>query len=890
MKKFYYILFSLLVLGCFQLYAQNGTEKYSRIKIFLDGKKMSEIASLEIAVDHGEYIKGESFTTDLSATEIEILKQNKIRYEVIIDDVILFYLKESTKKAEPEKISRATNCTPTITYATPANFNYGSMGNYYTYQEILNHMDSLASKFPNIVKGKAQIDTFTSIQGRPMYWMKISDNPNVDENEPEVLMTSLHHAREPMSVTQLIFFMYYLCENYNTNNEVKYFVDNSEIYLIPIVNPDGYFYNQTTNPGGGGMWRKNRRANAGGTFGVDLNRNYGHFWGYDNVGSSPTPSSDTYRGTAGFSEPETKAVKYLCEHHQFRMALNNHTYGNLVVYPWGYTDSNTPDSMHYYQICKAMTNYNRFVYGTGSETVGYTTNGDSDDWMHGETGTKNKILSITPEVGANANGFWPSQANILPYCNLNMHSNMNFMRCALAYADCDDIGSRFVTPANSNAKYMIFNKGMTSNATFTVSIIPVSNNILAGSPKVYNSPPFMTTVIDSIPLTIVGGTVHGDEIKYVLRIHNGFINYDDTVTKIYATYTQTELSSNCNTMTGWTATGAWGNSTQFFTSPTASLSESPVGNYSNNVNSTIRTTIPINLTQAIKAELKFRIKWFAECNLDYLQVKVSNNNGASYSSICTRYAMKSIVNTILNQPAYDGVQWEWQYDEANLDAFIGQNILLRFDFVSDGGLVKNGFFLDDIKIETIQNLNFPLPLTLSPISLSTSACNVLVNWSTYTEKDMDYFSVERSAGGNTFESIGMVKSIANSNSKTDYSFTDESTHGGQYQYRIKAVSKDRNEIYTESKSISLTCDAKEIKVYPIPAMSETNVLIRSDADEMYSIKILDIYGNIIYENLVEINKETKIIKVNTSNWPAGNFTMIANNGKESKVIRFAKAN
>ena len=66
-------------------------------------------------------------------------------------------------------------------------------------------MDSLASKFPNIVKGKAQIDTFTSIQGRPMYWMKISDNPNVDENEPEVLMTSLHHAREPMSVLNLSY-------------------------------------------------------------------------------------------------------------------------------------------------------------------------------------------------------------------------------------------------------------------------------------------------------------------------------------------------------------------------------------------------------------------------------------------------------------------------------------------------------------------------------------------------------------------------------------------------------------------------------------------------------------------------------------------------------------
>ncbi|MBK8329200.1 MAG: hypothetical protein IPL09_06975 [Bacteroidetes bacterium] len=205
MKKLYLILIALFSIVSSQIFAQNDLEKYSKVKILLDGKSMSEVASLEIAVDHGEYVKGESFTTELSASEIEILKQHGIRYEIIIDDVILHYLKESQKSPVPEKTTRVTNCTPAFTYPTPVNFTYGSMGSYYTYQQILNHMDSLASKFPNIVKAKAQIDTFTSIQGRPIYWMKISDNPNVDENEPEVLMDALHHAREPMSVTQLIF-------------------------------------------------------------------------------------------------------------------------------------------------------------------------------------------------------------------------------------------------------------------------------------------------------------------------------------------------------------------------------------------------------------------------------------------------------------------------------------------------------------------------------------------------------------------------------------------------------------------------------------------------------------------------------------------------------------
>jgi hypothetical protein len=885
MKKNIFFLIVFTVCLCNQVFAQQHTEKYSRIKILLNGKSMAEIAALGLAVDHGEYIKGSSFTTDLSATEISVLKQEHISYEVLIEDVILYYIQQSNAQQNDDKKTRAVNCTAAPTFVTPSNFNFGSMGGYFTYQQVLDHLDSLASKFPALVKPRAQIDTFKSIQNRQMYWMKISDNPNVDENEPEVLMTALHHAREPLGVSQLIFFMYYLCENYNTNSEVKYFVDNAEIYFVPIVNPDGYVYNQTNNPNGGGMWRKNRRANANGTFGVDLNRNYGHFWGYDNVGSSPTPSSDTYRGTAGFSEPETRAVKYLCEQHQFRLALNYHTYGNLIVYPWGYTDSNTPDSAQYHTYTKAMTNANRFVYGTGTETVGYTTNGDSDDWMHGETNTKNKILSITPEVGTNAHGFWPPQAAIIPYCNQTMEANMNFMRCALAYADCDDIGSRFITPVSASAKYMLFNKGMSNTATFTVSIIPVSNNISAGSPKVYNSPPFLTIVTDSIPLNVVFGTQHGDEIKYVLRIHNGTVNYDDTVTKIFATYTQTELSSNCNTLSGWTATGAWGNSTQYYTSPTASLTESPAGNYANNVNSTIRTTLPVNLTLATKANLKFRIKWDSECNLDYLQVKVSNNNGASYNSICTRYAMKSVAAAIAGQPAYDGVQWAWQYDEANLDAFTGQNILLRFDFVSDGGLTKNGFFLDDVQIETIQTLGFPLAFTMSKISLQNVACDVKVLWSTNQEQNIDYFVVERSGADGIFEKAGIVNAHG---SQDGYEFLDASTNGNHYQYRVKAVNLAREEILSNTQSITLACEAQDIKVYPNPATDETHILLKSANKQLFQIKITDIFGNKIYQQSVVVQNESKLIDINSSEWATGQYMVIVHNGKENKVLRLVK--
>src|SRR5690606_22160109 len=147
-------------------------------------------------------------------------------------------------------------------------------------------------------------------QNRPIYMVKISDNPDLNEDEPRVLYTAMHHAREPQSMMTLIYFMYYLLENYNSDPSVKYLVDNRELYFIPIVNPDGYEYNRQTSPGGGGMWRKNRRNN-GSSYGVDLNRNYGPmaYWNAPGGGSSTSPSSDTYRGTAPFSEPEISSIK-----------------------------------------------------------------------------------------------------------------------------------------------------------------------------------------------------------------------------------------------------------------------------------------------------------------------------------------------------------------------------------------------------------------------------------------------------------------------------------------------------------------------------------------------------------------------------------------------------
>ncbi|HRH60668.1 MAG TPA: M14 family zinc carboxypeptidase, partial [Chitinophagaceae bacterium] len=286
--------------------------------------------------------------------------------------------------------------------------------------------DSMKLRYPNLITQKQVVsNTLTTVEGRPLYYVKISDNPDADESEPEILYTALHHAREPLSASQLIYYMWYLLENYRKLPAIRSLVDSTEMFFIPCLNPDGYIYNQTTNPNGGGLWRKNRRNNGDGNFGIDLNRNYGYKWGYDNIGSSPYTYSDTYRGTAPFSEAETQIVRDFCNQHSFKYALNNHTYGNVLVLPYSYgTKTFTPDSAEYSDDAQNLVKCNGFSYGIAIQTVGYTANGDSDDWMYGEQGSKPKIFAFTPETGSPLDGFWPGKNRIIPLCRANLDMNL----------------------------------------------------------------------------------------------------------------------------------------------------------------------------------------------------------------------------------------------------------------------------------------------------------------------------------------------------------------------------------------------------------------------------------------------------------------------------------
>ena len=289
--------------------------------------------------------------------------------------------------------------------AAPARAAVGSMGGFRTLAEIEQEMDRLAAAFPGLVSPKFSVGT--SIQGRPIWAMRVSTTPNVhDPNKPVAYYDAIHHAREPMSGESLLNFADWLGSNYGVDPAVTRVVESRNLLFLPCINPDGYEYNRQTNPNGGGMWRKNRRNN-GGSYGVDLNRNYDWEWGPQWSGSSGSPSSETYRGTAPFSEPETAAVRDLLAAQTPGMSISAHTYSNLWIYPWGYDTVYTSENALYRQFGAAMTANNGFTYGTAWEVL-YTANGCSDDYHYGAHGT----YAFTPEIGSSSDGFWPNPNRI----------------------------------------------------------------------------------------------------------------------------------------------------------------------------------------------------------------------------------------------------------------------------------------------------------------------------------------------------------------------------------------------------------------------------------------------------------------------------------------------
>lgn len=770
MKKTMLLLFLFCTIFGF---SQNVQEKYQRAKInFNTQNDLERLGALGIPVDHGTHKKGYFIISDFSVSEIDRARNAGFVVEVLIEDSKEYFLQQNNSNAP---IERNLGCSGNgmTDYQTPANFNLGSMGGYLTYQEMLDELDQMQALYPNLITQKENISTFLTngqpdnsttppIGGNGIKWVKISDNPNSSEAEPQILYSAVHHAREPASLSQLIFYMWYLLENYDSNPEIQSIINNTELYFVPVVNPDGYLYNEKTDPNGGGFWRKNRFNGHG----VDNNRNYDYFingnpangmWG--GQGTSTDPGSEVYAGSGPFSEVENQAMKWFVENHSFVMAFNNHTSGDLLLYPYGY-DNNmlTPDNSLYEGISAELVSQNSFANILSSEL--YPAAGDSDDFMYGTVLTHDKIFAFTPEIGPS---FWPPSNQIEGICKGMMYLNTTAAKMVNNFATVKDTSPQYLgNQTTINSSFDVKRLGVSGTGNFTVSINPLSTNITSvGSPINFTGLEILQLADGIIQYTLDSSIAIGDEVSFELIINNGSFDTKTTLTKKFGSLS-TLFEDLGDSVTDNFVNDGWGTTTATFVSPSSSITESPNGNYSNNANETITLATAVDLTTAIGANVTFNAKWDIENNYDYTQFEVSTDNGSNWIPQCGMYTNEGSSNNAqpTGEPLYDGTQSDWVLEQIDLGDYLGETILVRFQFRSDTNFRADGFYFDDLKVNILNENLGVVDSEITLFNLNPNPVKDILNITTpldsysfevYNIQGQLIETVKNRGGSNTFD-------------------------------------------------------------------------------------------------------------------------------------------
>lgn len=916
------LLLLCMLTACTLLNAQN---KYSKVKIYADEKRAQvqrDFIYGTLQVDHCSFEDG-AYIVEIGEEEVKKLKVSAYSHKIIIDDIAenfrrtndvsRFY--ESDRKAE--RIAFTNSCqTAANIIPTPAAFTPGGMGGYYTYAEMVTKIGNLFDTYPGIV------DTFSigrSIEGRNIWCVKISDNAQVDENEAEVMFNALQHAREAISGTSQIFFMQYLCENYAGNIKVQQLVNNREIFIIPCANPDGYVYNQTISPGGGGNWRKNRRPLGGGEFGVDMNRNYNADWGncdppvggaQASCGSgNATSGNSTYWGTGPFSEPETRAIRDFTAARNFRMSIDQHSHGMYNTLPHGRVSlhpvHNLVDSQFLYGFASSvMATYNCHRLGNNLQTLNYEVAGGNKDWMfQGLTSMSvnpRKVYSFTSEAGGGS--FWPAASQIIP---LAKGLTFQYLQAALAagsYADLQDANDINLTSLNGSMSYSLRRTGIL-DAPITVSIIPLQNISSVGSPVVIPAGTlanYYSITTGNISYTLPAALGNGQRIRFIWRVTTDGISVDDTITKFYnpVTVFYDDMETGAATAR-WNISGGWAYTVAGLGLNGAgkSLAESPVGNYTQNLNRTATYINTIDLSDATTAYLSFWVRHRSENCLDLLRIRISTDGGTVYTPLCGKNTISENSSDLGGLPALTGIREEWTRELIDLNDYIGpgmNDIRIQFQFTSNAEDLSDpyykeqddGFFVDNVHLVKSTSALVTLPVQfISFDGRMLKNGNVELTWNAITDVQHDYFEVERSFDQNNFTALGKVTTAP------PCIFADPGAQPGNNYYRIKQVDKDGSVSYSRTINITYSKGKINYLMFPNPVTDVFKLRFSSERSETYTISVNDMTGKIITEKKVVVSNTSNDISIDLSGKAAQVYMLVIRNAANEilgteKIIKY----
>lgn len=366
--------------------------------------------------------------------------------------------------------------------------------------EINSFLDGLIAAHPGLISRQV---IGQSVQGRDIEVFTISGAGAAD-SKPSLIFNSGAHAREWISPMTVLYTMRGLVEGYGADADITALLDSVSFRIAPMMNPDGYLYTWSNER----FWRKNRRNNGNGTFGVDWNRNFATGWG--GPGADANTDGETYRGPSAFSEPETRALRdYSLSVPNAAFHIDFHAFSQLVLYPWGFTQSSIPEPDLSIQRSLAESYAGTIASVSGADYLPipgnelYIASGIATDWHYDQAGIYSFTVELRPESGGGASGFAPPPDQILPCAEENFAAVLG-----LGASVASGITSSF--PAGLPAVVQ-----PQSSASVSVEILPVFSGDLDASSatlfsRVGSSGPFIASAMSAAGNTYTGSLPGGD--------------------------------------------------------------------------------------------------------------------------------------------------------------------------------------------------------------------------------------------------------------------------------------------------------------------------------------------------------------------------------------------
>ncbi len=629
-----------------------------------------------------------------------------------------------------QRPSRQRSSGPSGFSAPP--FGSGSLAGFWTLAEVKAQLDDwVANDADDVVA--AQVDSIgRTVQNRPVWGLMLGKSVPPPDTRPVAYFNSLTHAREPEGMQALMYFVQDLLSKYGTDATATYLLDNRRIYVVPVVNPDGYLYNESvyTSSGGSsfGFWRKNLRDNnnnfiVDNSDGVDLNRNYSFHWGPG--GSSGSMSAGDYRGPSAFSEWETQAQRNKVAELTPNSSISFHTYSDLFIHPYNWTTAATPDSLKFYEWSDDLSLGTGYQAGQGPRLL-YPATGEYTDWCYGDITTKPRVWAWTPEVGNPSDDFWPPPSRIIPLAEENLGACYYVASIAGPYPRLERftivegaLNAGHLARINVRAR----NKGIlaTPGGSLTATLVSLSAGALVTDGNTSYAP--LGSLLSGDPLDD-GFQVAADDTVTpgrLLMFQMDFAGPDgflarDTVEVRCGTPTVL-LSDDASSGMGNWIPGSWTTENLDPSHPGPYFVDSFNGTYAQSANNSMRLAATLDLSPGVHAVLTCEAKWEFENDYDCGLIEASFD-GSNWGRLWGTGASlgKSFGGTVQpSGPVFSGSRHLWAPLESDLSSFadpIGTSVRFRFRVLSDVGAEYDGFKIDEVKILVYDPAAQPEPVAV----------------------------------------------------------------------------------------------------------------------------------------------------------------------------------